>query len=58
MDEKTTLKRHLGLLEVFSVAAGAMISSGLFILPALAYSKAGPGMVISYFLASIVCESA
>jgi len=54
MPEETTLKRHLGLLEVFSVAAGAMISSGLFVLPALAYSKAGPGVVMSYFLASIL----
>ena len=54
MDDKTTLKRHLGLLEVFSVAAGAMISSGLFVLPALAYSKAGSGVVMAYFLASIL----
>ena len=54
MHEKTTLKRHLGLPEVFSVAAGAMISSGLFILPALAYSKAGPGVVMAYLLASIL----
>ncbi|RKY07785.1 MAG: hypothetical protein DRP66_05915, partial [Planctomycetota bacterium] len=54
MHEKTTLKRHLGLPEVFSVAAGAMISSGLFVLPALAYSKAGPGVVMAYLLASIL----
>lgn len=48
------LKKQLGLFEVFSIAAGAMISSGLFILPALAYSKAGPAVIISYLVASIL----
>ena len=37
------LKKQLGLVDVFSVAAGAMISSGLFVLPAIAYAQAGPG---------------
>jgi APA family basic amino acid/polyamine antiporter len=31
------LKKELGLPDVFAVAAGAMISSGLFILPAIAF---------------------
>jgi len=48
------LKRELGLIDVFAVAAGAMISSGLFILPAIAYTKAGPGIVFSYLFASIL----
>ncbi|MBI9016721.1 MAG: amino acid permease [Phycisphaerae bacterium] len=48
------LKKQLGLLHVFSVATGAMISSGLFILPALAFSKAGPAMIFSYLFASIM----
>jgi len=48
------LKRQLGLMDVFAVAAGAMISSGLFVLPGLAYAKAGPGMIFSYLLASIL----
>jgi len=38
----TQLRKQLGALDVFAVAAGAMISSGLFILPAIAYAKAGP----------------
>ena len=54
MNNETELKRELGLLDVFSVAAGAMISSGLFVLPAIAYSKAGPGMIVAYFIASIL----
>ncbi len=50
----TTLKKQLGLADVFSVAVGAMISSGLFVLPAIAFSKAGPGVILSYFFASIL----
>ena len=51
---KEKLKRELGLLDVFSIASGAMISSGLFILPALAFAKAGPAAVFSYLLAGIL----
>jgi amino acid transporter len=48
------LKRQLGLLDVFSVATGAMISSGLFVLPAIAYTKAGPAVILAYLFASIL----
>ncbi len=48
------LKRQLGLLDVFCIASGAMISSGLFILPGLAYAKVGPAVVICYFLAGLL----
>jgi len=49
-----TLKRELGLFEVFCIASGAMISSGLFILPALAYAKTGVSVIISYLIASLL----
>jgi len=48
------LKKQLGLIDVFAVASGAMISSGLFVLPAIAFAKAGPAVIISYLLASIL----
>jgi len=48
------LKKQLGLMSVFSIAAGAMISSGLFVLPGLAFLKAGPAIVISYLLAGLL----
>ncbi len=48
------LKRQLGLLDIFAVASGAMISSGLFVLPAIAYAKAGSAVILSYLLASIL----
>lgn len=49
------LKKELTLLDVFCVASGAMISSGLFILPGLAFAKAGPAVILSYMLAGIFC---
>jgi len=48
------LKKDLGLLGVFCVSSGAMISSGLFVLPSLAFVKAGPGVLVSYMLAAIL----
>ncbi|MGB2807936.1 MAG: amino acid permease [Sedimentisphaerales bacterium] len=48
------LKKQLGALDVFSVASGAMISSGLFVLPAIAFMKAGPAMILSYLFASLL----
>jgi amino acid transporter/mannitol/fructose-specific phosphotransferase system IIA component (Ntr-type) len=50
----TTLKRELGLFEVFCIASGAMISSGLFVLPGLAYAKTGSSVIISYLIASLL----
>jgi amino acid transporter/mannitol/fructose-specific phosphotransferase system IIA component (Ntr-type) len=48
------LRKQLKALDVFAVAAGAMISSGLFVLPALAFEKAGPAVILSYLFASIM----
>lgn len=52
--KSTDLKKELGLLELFCISSGAMISSGLFILPGLAFAKAGPSVIIAYLLASIL----
>ncbi len=46
------LKKELGLLEVFCIASGAMISSGLFVLPGIAFSIAGPAVFLAYLLAA------
>ena len=48
------LRRRLGLLDIFCIASGAMISSGLFVLPALAQPKVGPALFLSYLLASFI----
>ncbi|RKY36336.1 MAG: hypothetical protein DRP78_03905 [Candidatus Omnitrophota bacterium] len=48
------LKKELSLLDVFCIATGAMISSGIFILPGIAYAQAGPAVVLSYFFAGLL----
>jgi amino acid transporter len=50
----TTLKRELSLTEVICVSAGVMISSGLFVLPAIAYTQAGVAMILSYAIGSLL----
>ena len=54
MGKTNKLKKELSLLDVFCIASGAMISSGLFILPALVYAKTGPAVIFSYMLAGIL----
>ncbi len=49
-----SLKKQLGALEVFCISSGAMISSGLFVLPGLAFAKAGPSVVLAYLLAGLL----
>ena len=48
------LKKELGLIDLFCIASGAMISSGIFVLPGIAYKQAGPSVFISYILAGIL----
>jgi len=48
------LKKGITFLGVFSIASGAMISSGIFILPSLAFSQLGPAVFIAYFIAGIL----
>ncbi|WP_226006992.1 amino acid permease [Natrinema salinisoli] len=48
------LERDLGLPAVMAISIGAMIGSGIFILPALAIEIAGPGVVIAYLVAGLL----
>lgn len=48
------MKRKLGLLDAFCIAAGGMISSGLFVLPGQAFRIAGPAVVVAYALAALL----
>lgn len=48
------LKKELTFLDVFCIAIGAMISSGIFILPGLAFARTGPSVILSYFLAGVL----
>ncbi|MBD3344151.1 MAG: amino acid permease [Chitinivibrionales bacterium] len=48
------MHKSIGLLSIFCISSGAMISSGLFVLPGLAYANAGPVVFLSYFIAGCV----
>lgn len=48
------LKKGISFFGVFSIASGAMISSGIFILPGLAYAQAGAATFVAYFLAGML----
>ena len=48
------LKKELGFLDVFCIGTGAMISSGLFILPGILYALVGPGVFLGYLLAAVL----
>lgn len=55
--ERNDLNKKLGLFDVFCIASGAMISSGLFILPGIAHEAAGPAVVFSYFFAGLLAAT-
>ncbi|MDS0220590.1 amino acid permease [Haloarcula sp. S1AR25-5A] len=48
------LERDLGLPSVLAISIGAMIGSGIFILPALALEIAGPAVIVAYGLAGLL----
>ena len=48
------LERSLGLYSTMMISMGAMIGSGIFVLPALGFKKAGPAVVVAYLLAAVI----
>lgn len=48
------LKKSLSLFDVYVISTGAMISAGFFLLPGIAASYAGPGVVLAYLLAGLL----
>lgn len=56
--EKKSLKRSLGAIQLTLLGIGAVIGTGIFVLTATAAQKAGPGMMISFIIAGVVCAVA
>lgn len=56
--EKKSLHRSLGAFQLTMLGIGAVIGTGIFVLTAEAAQKAGPGMMISFIIAGIVCAVA
>lgn len=56
--EKKSLHRTLGAWQLTLLGIGAIIGTGIFVLTAEAAQKAGPGMMLSFVIASFVCTVA
>jgi len=56
--EKKSLHRSLGAFQLTMLGVGAVIGTGIFVLTAEAAQKAGPGMMISFVIAGVVCAVA
>ena len=48
------LAKKLTLFDVYVVSAGAMFSSGFFLLPGIAAAQAGRAVVLAYFLSGLL----
>ncbi|MFC7165418.1 amino acid permease [Halospeciosus flavus] len=49
-----SLERDLGLFATITISIGAMVGSGIFVLPGLASKLAGPAVILAYLLAGLV----
>jgi APA family basic amino acid/polyamine antiporter len=56
--EKKSLHRSLGAFQLVMLGIGAIIGTGIFVLTAEAAQKAGPGMLLSFVIAGVVCAVA
>jgi basic amino acid/polyamine antiporter, APA family len=55
---RKSLHRSLGAFQLTMLGIGAVIGTGIFVLTAEAAQKAGPGMIISFVIAGVVCAFA
>ena len=56
--ERKALHRSLGFVQLTLLGVGAIIGTGIFVLTSEAAQKAGPGMMISFLVAGVVCAVA
>lgn len=55
-EEHHGLKRHLGWIQLLMIGVGAIIGAGIFVITGqAAASYAGPAIVFSFIIASIIC---
>ena len=57
-DKSGKLTRSLTFRHVFALSTGAMLSSGLFLLPGIAAAKAGPAAILAYLIAGLLAVPA
>lgn len=49
-----SLKKQLGLVDVFAICTGAMFGSGFFLLPGIAAAQTGSSVVLAYIFAAVL----
>ena len=55
-EEHHGLKRHLGSIHLTSIGIGAIIGAGIFVITGQAAAQyAGPSIILSFIIASIIC---
>ncbi|MES2273939.1 MAG: amino acid permease [Chlamydiota bacterium] len=58
-EEHHGLKRHMGAFHLTSIGVGAIIGAGIFVITGQAAAEyAGPSIVLSFIIASIICTFA
>lgn len=53
--EKKSLKRSLGAIQLMLFGIGCIIGTGIFVLTAAGAQKAGPGLMLAFVIAGLVC---
>ena len=53
--EKKSLHRSLGALQLTLFGIGAVIGTGIFVLTAAGAQKAGPGLMLAFAIAGLIC---
>lgn len=52
------MRRELKLVDVYVMSTGAMLSSGLFLLPGIAFGMSGSWVILAYFLSALMAVPA
>ncbi|AVK64618.1 amino acid permease [Lactobacillus sp. CBA3606] len=59
LQKDSQFERTLSAIDLIALGIGAVIGTGIFILPGtVAATKAGPGIILSFIIAAIVCAVA
>ncbi|WP_094227328.1 amino acid permease [Methanolobus psychrotolerans] len=51
---KESLGRSLGFFQTFAIGTGTMIGAGIFVLPGIAISAAGPAAIFSFLIGGVI----
>ena len=53
--QKKSLHRSLGWFQLTLLGIGCVIGTGIFVLTSVGAQKAGPGLMIAFLIAGLVC---